>query len=79
MRKESDMQLVRGSGGVRRADPVTYTVDEVAALLGVSRGNAYQFVNDGVIPAKRMGRRWVISRKAFHAWLESSDNLREAV
>ncbi|WP_082393624.1 helix-turn-helix domain-containing protein [Nocardia arizonensis] len=51
----------------------------MAALLGVSRGNAYQFVNDGVIPAKRMGRRWVISRKAFHTWLESSDNLQEAV
>ncbi|WP_433592546.1 helix-turn-helix domain-containing protein [Nocardia sp. CA-145437] len=74
------MQLVNdGRRRLRRAEPAAYTVDEVAELLGVSRGNAYQAVHDGVIPAKRVGRRWVISRKAFHEWLESPDNLQEVV
>jgi excisionase family DNA binding protein len=49
----------------------TYTVDEVAVLLDLSRGNAYRYVRAGVIPAKRVGRRWLVPRKAFHAWLES--------
>ncbi|MGW5385687.1 helix-turn-helix domain-containing protein [Nocardia sp. NPDC003963] len=71
------MQVI--NGGRRVASPATYTVNEVAVLLGLSRGMAYQFVNDGVIPAKRIGRRWVISRASFHAWLDSSDNLPEAV
>ncbi|PPJ40184.1 excisionase [Nocardia nova] len=65
--------------GGRRTEPATYTVDEVAVLLGVSRGVAYQFVNAGEIPAKRIGRRWVISRAVFHAWLNNSDNLAKAV
>lgn len=61
-----------------KAEPMTYTVDQVAALLGISRGMAYTFVQDGVIPAKRIGRRWVIVRTAFHAWLNESDNLPKA-
>ena len=48
---------------------LTYTVDEVAHLLNLSRGIAYQHVRDGVIPAERVGRRWLIPRKRFHAWL----------
>jgi excisionase family DNA binding protein len=49
---------------------LTYTVDEVAYLLKLSRGTTYQYVRDGVIPAERIGRRWVISRKRLHAWLD---------
>ena len=49
---------------------LTYTVDEVARLLNLSRGVAYQYVRDGVIPAQRVGRRWLISRKRLHAWLD---------
>jgi excisionase family DNA binding protein len=49
---------------------LTYTVDEVAFLLNVSRGIAYQYVREGVIPAERIGRRWVIPRGWLHAWLD---------
>ncbi|GAA2538863.1 helix-turn-helix domain-containing protein [Pseudonocardia hydrocarbonoxydans] len=49
---------------------LTYTVDEVAYLLNLSRGVAYQYVRDGVIPAERIGRRWLIPRKRLHAWLD---------
>lgn len=43
---------------------LTYTVDEVAYLLNLSRGIAYQYVRDGVIPAERIGRRWLIRASA---------------
>jgi hypothetical protein len=36
---------------------------------------AYAMVRSGEIPARRFGTRWVIPRKAFHAWI---DNLPEA-
>lgn len=49
---------------------LTYTVDEVAYLLNLSRGIAYQYVRDGVIPAERIGRRWLIPRNRLHAWLD---------
>lgn len=49
--------------------PETYTVPEVAARLGIGRCMAYDLVRQGVIPAKRLGRRWLIPRARFHAWL----------
>ncbi len=49
---------------------LTYTVDEVAAVLGIGRSVAYQYVRTGVIPAERIGRRWLVSRKRLHAWLD---------
>ena len=52
---------------------LTYTVDEVARLLNLSRGVAYQHVRDGLIPAKRIGRRWLIPRKQLHAWLDGRE------
>lgn len=53
---------------------LTYTVTEAAYLLNLSRGLTYQYVREGVIPAERIGRRWVVPRRRFHAWL---DGLRE--
>jgi excisionase family DNA binding protein len=49
---------------------LTYTVDEVAQLLNLSRGITYASLRDGTIPAERVGRRWVISRRRLHAWLD---------
>lgn len=51
---------------------LTYTVDEVAALLGIARGVAYESVRSGEIPATRIGRRWLVPRKRFHAWLDGT-------
>ena len=52
---------------------LTYTVDEVAELLGVARGVAYEGVRNGSIPATRVGRRWLIPRRRFHAWLDGAE------
>lgn len=51
---------------------VTYTVDEVADMLGVSRGSAYAAVRAGVVPGERIGRRWVVPHARFHSWLGES-------
>lgn len=54
-------------------EPLTYSVDEVAGLLHISRGAAYQHVRDGQIPAIRMGRRWVVPKARFHSWLDGQE------
>ncbi|HEU0086589.1 MAG TPA: helix-turn-helix domain-containing protein [Pseudonocardiaceae bacterium] len=46
-----------------------YTVRQVAARLGIGAGLAYELIREGEIPAKRLGRRWVVPRELFHAWL----------
>jgi excisionase family DNA binding protein len=57
---------------IREEASLTYTVDEVAALLGVARGVAYENVRNGLIPAVRVGRRWLVPRRRFHAWLDTT-------
>ncbi|WP_405092085.1 helix-turn-helix domain-containing protein [Micromonospora sp. NBC_01392] len=47
-----------------------YTVKEVAAMLSLSVSSAYTLVRSGQIPAERLGRRWVVPRSRFHAWLD---------
>jgi excisionase family DNA binding protein len=47
------------------SDRLTYSVDETAALLGVSRSMAYECIRRGEIPAIRFGRRVLVPRMAI--------------
>jgi excisionase family DNA binding protein len=48
-----------------------YSVRQVAALLGMNLGLVYELVRKGEIPAKRLGKRWIIPRRAFGVWLNT--------
>ncbi len=48
----------------------TMDVGEAAALLGVSPWLVLQQIGQGKLPHKRVGRRIVIPRTRFMAWLE---------
>jgi excisionase family DNA binding protein len=47
---------------LREPHRATLTVEEAAALLGISRTTAYESVRRGEIPARRFGRRVVVLR-----------------
>ena len=47
----------------------TYTVPEVAEMLGISRSTAYECVRRGEIPSLKLAGRVVIPRTAFEAFL----------
>jgi excisionase family DNA binding protein len=57
-------------------DPEIYTVVQVARMLRINVGTVYPLLRDGVMPAKRLGRRWVIPRKRFHEWLDGLEQER---
>jgi len=46
-------------------DKPMFSVEEVAAILGVARATAYRCANTGEIPALRLGRRLLIPRAAL--------------
>ena len=46
-----------------------YTVSEVAKILGVSRGTAYECVRSGELPHIKLGRRIVVPIAAFEKFL----------
>lgn len=53
-------------------DRRTYSVEEVAQMLGISRTTAYECINRGEIPARRFGRRVVVLRDELDALLSAS-------
>ncbi len=48
---------------------VAYSVDEVAQLLGVSRGHAFAMVHQGRLRAVRFGKRLLIPVRAVEELL----------
>ncbi len=53
-------------------EPLTYTVDEAAALLGISRPSAYEAVHTGEVPSIKVGRRILVPRAALTRLLEGA-------
>lgn len=49
----------------------TYSIAEVGLLLGLCPSTTYKRVREGAIPALRMGGRWIVPKRRFHAWLDS--------
>lgn len=47
------------------AQRFTYTVDEVASLLGICRNMAYEAVKRNEIPSVKIGRRLLVPRAAL--------------
>jgi excisionase family DNA binding protein len=56
------------AGGAER---LTLTVEEAAAMLGISRAFAYEAVNRGEIPHIRIGRRILVPRSALERLLSA--------
>lgn len=49
----------------------TYTVNDIAAILGIGRATAYKLANSGAFKTIRIGNMIRISRKSFEDWLKS--------
>ena len=65
----------------QRSEPAvarrTYSVDEAAAILGISRTTAYQCVKTKELPSLRFRGRIVISAAVIDALLEDPANSRQ--
>lgn len=42
----------------------------VSEKLGLDKNNVYKYLQEGVIPAVQLGRKWLISEKQLEEWLE---------
>ncbi len=47
----------------------TYTVNDIAAILGIGRATASKLANSGTFKTIRIGNMIRISRKSFEDWL----------
>ena len=53
-------------------EPRTYTVEEIATILGIGRTSAYRIVKEGHFKILRVGSSIRVSRKSFDEWLDTN-------
>ena len=44
------------------------SIDEIAAFLSVGKATVYAMLNQHIIPAIKVGKRWIVTRHAFEEW-----------
>ncbi len=61
--------------GAKKGSPErrTYTVEEIAQILGIGRTSAYPLVKEGHFKIVRIGNAIRISKRSFDEWLDSLD------
>lgn len=52
--------------------------DWVAAKLGLEKNTVYKFLQDGVLPAVQIGRKWLISEARLAEWLRQETDRQTA-
>lgn len=51
---------------------ITFTVKEIAKLLGINVTAAYELAKRRDFPAIRVGKRIIVPKDAFYRWLEKA-------
>lgn len=55
-------------------EKLVYSIQEAADLLGISKSYAYELVRNGTIPALELGKKRVIPKEKFYAWVNGNEN-----
>jgi len=50
------------------------TLKEARVLLKVSRNTMYHLIQQGAIPARKVGSSWRIVRENLESWMNQQDN-----
>jgi excisionase family DNA binding protein len=43
-------------------------VSKIAERLGIGRLAVYTMLEEGIIPGIRLGRRWIVTQRAYERW-----------
>lgn len=57
--------------------PLTLSVPEVAAVLGISRAGAYELVHSDSFPKIKIGNCIVVPKNKFIAWMDAQMEVRD--
>ena len=56
--------------------PVSLNADQVAAVLGISRANAYQQMHQYGFPTLKIGKRLVVPKDKLIQWMDKNVKIR---
>lgn len=54
-------------------DRQVFSPEEVAKLVGLHPNSIYSMLKNGELPGIKAGRKWLISKRRFEAWLEGDE------
>ncbi len=54
---------------MRNSNSDILTVEEAAELLKIPRSSVYKLAQEGIIPAKKVGRHWRFHRQTILNWI----------
>lgn len=55
--------------------PLILDADCIALVLGISRAKAYQLMHADTFPTLRIGRRMVVRKEQFIAWMDKESGI----
>jgi hypothetical protein len=61
---------------IQAKNDVIWGAREIGREVGLDRGAAYHLLNRGLLPARRVGRKWVASRDQLRRALEAIGRIR---
>ena len=70
-RKEVNVAQIWNGTKKEMPERRTYTVDDIAQILGIGRTSAYILVKEGHFKIVRIGNAIRISKRSFDEWLDS--------
>jgi len=56
-------------------DTIAYSIPQVMARLGLGRDGVYRAINEGKLPARKFGKRTLITERDIQSFLESLPRL----
>jgi excisionase family DNA binding protein len=71
--KEAAVSEIQNGTEKRPLECRTYTVNDIAVILGVSQARAYRLVREDLFKSVRIGNAIRISKRSFDKWLEPLD------
>lgn len=71
-------QVLRLASQMDRSEALTYSVEQAAEVLGVSRSKMYDILHRPDFPVVDVGNRRLIPRRQLERWLENQCERREA-
>ena len=55
--------------------PLALNADDIAQVLGISRAHAYELMRSKGFPTLRIGRRMVVRKEQFIAWMDKESGI----
>lgn len=73
---DAERRFIMGNGIHGERVPATrvYCVEDIAEILNISRGSAYELIKEGHFNTVRIGSAIRISKRSFDEWLDSQNS-----